>query len=113
MTLAGSSAPAAALSARSNPVVRWKMPSTFVRMTRSQPESGNSSSGAPHVAPELLTRMCSVGMRARTSSASARAPSGVDRSAGIASHSPNARSSASAASRSPALRDAITTRTPA
>ena len=48
---------AAALSAGSSPTVRWKIPSRLVWMTLSQPDAGNSSSGAPHVAPELLTTM--------------------------------------------------------
>ena len=69
------------------------MPSTFVCRTFSQPAAGNSSSGAPQVAPALLTRMSSVGKRSRVGVASRRAPSGVEMSAGIASHSPSAASS--------------------
>src|SRR2546421_6718354 len=76
-TLAGSSALAAARSAGSSPTVRWNGPSTFVCIARSHPDGGNSSSGAPHVAPALLTRMSSRSIRDLTSSASAPAPSGA------------------------------------
>ncbi len=41
------------------------MPSTFVLNTFCQPAAGNSSSGAPQVAPALLTRMSSDGKRSR------------------------------------------------
>src|SRR6201994_2188382 len=114
ITRAGAARSALARSAGSSATVRWKMPSTFVLRTFSQPAGGNSSSGAPHTAPALLTRMSSAppkcSLPARASSA---APSGVEMSPGTATQSPSPASSAAAPSTSARLREETTTRAPA
>ena len=74
-------------------------------MTLSQPDSGNSSIGAPQFAPALFTRMCSAGSRLVISRTTVATPSLVPRSAGIAVHSPTFRSSASACLQASALRE--------
>src|SRR5271154_2885872 len=51
--------------------------------TLSQPDSGNSSKGAPQAAPALFTRMSSLGSRAITAAPSALAPSTVEIFMGI------------------------------
>ena len=64
-------------------LVRWKTPFTLRASTRSKAASSNSASGAPQVAPALLTRMSRrVDSRAAISSARRRHPASVDRSAG-------------------------------
>ena len=73
--------------------------------TLSQADSGNVSSGSPHVAPALLTRMCSSSSRRPTSAASRTHSSSLERSAGIETTFPNAASSATAASPASALRE--------
>src|SRR5271165_6752028 len=113
ITREGSRADAAARSAGSSATVRLKMPSTFVCRTFSQPFSGNSSSGAPQVAPALLTRMSRVGNRSRVSVASSTAAPGSDTSPGIASHSPSSASSRAAALTSSCLREETITLAPA
>src|SRR5579871_4737725 len=113
ITRAGSSRLAAARSGPSNAAVRWKVPSTFVCTTRSQPEAGNSSSGAPQVVPALFTRMFSFPKRAVVASASAAAPSGVETSPGIPSQSPSSASSRAASATGPSLREEMITRAPA
>ena len=56
ITLAGSSALAAARNRPSSSWVRKNGPLTLVSITLSQPCTGNSSSGAPQLAPALFTR---------------------------------------------------------
>ena len=82
-------------------------------MTFLQPSTGNSSSFAPQLAPALLTRMSSDSHLSATAVASASQPSGVDRSAGIASHGPRAASWAAAAVTCSTLRAEMITRQPA
>src|SRR5271165_374005 len=113
MTRAGSFGSAAARSAGSSAIVRSNTPCTFVRRTFSHPLGGNSSSGAPHPAPALLTRMSSSSKRSLVARASSAAPSGVEMSPGIAWQSPICASAAAAALTSSALREETITRAPA
>jgi len=85
---AGSSAVAAARSRGSSFWVRKKTPLTFVSITLSHPSSGNSSMGAPQVAPALFTRMSRRDSRPASASARAVTPSRLETSAGRATQSP-------------------------
>jgi len=67
--------------------------------------AGNSSSGAPHVAPALLTRTCTFSSRAATSAANATHSSSVCRFAGRPVTVPYGASSASAAATAAASRE--------
>ena len=113
MTLLGSSAePAASSSGRKNLVV-WKTPCTLRLSTRSHEAVSCSSSGAPQVAPALLTSTSTRGCAAATAVANVRAPSSFERSATMPEHVPKAESSATAPSTASALREATTTVAPA
>ena len=59
--------------------------------TLSHADSGKDSSGSPHVAPALLTRMCSSSSRSPTTAASRRHSSSLERSAGTETTLPNVR----------------------
>ncbi len=76
----------------------WKTPFTLSERTRSQAASSNSSSGAPQVFPALFTSTCSRSSRPVISSASARHPDSVDRSAGTERQTPTSESSVATAS---------------
>src|SRR5262245_31224655 len=112
ITRAGSAAVPALRSSGRRSRVRKKIDFRFRSMTLSQPDSGNSSIGAPQFAPALFTRTCSAGSRCASSRASAVTPSSVPRSAGIATHSPSFASSASAALHASTLREQRYVRTP-
>jgi hypothetical protein len=113
MTRAGSSGVPASSSNGTRNLVRWKTPLTLTARARSHAASSNCSSGAPQVAPALLTRMSRLDSRAATASASRRHSASVDRSAAMASHSPSFDSSAAAWSNTSALRDEMYTFAPA
>src|SRR3954449_247477 len=81
--------------------------------TLSQPDSGKSCSGAPQVAPALLTSTCTWSSSFPTSVASRRHSSSVARSACTKCTVPSAASSFRAASPSSALRALMYTRAPA
>src|SRR5882672_7965709 len=93
-------------------VVRLKTALTLVASTLSHASSGYSSSGAPHVAPALLTRMCSFDSRSAIAAASRSLPALVERSAGMEIHGPIAPSCSAAASQTSALRDEMYTVAP-
>ena len=88
ITRAGSSVVAAARSSGSNRTVRKNGPFRLMSITLSQPDSGNSSSGAPQAAPALLTRMSSFSSRSRKSAQKRSTPSTDARSLGSEMHSP-------------------------
>src|ERR671911_625343 len=113
ITRAGWSALPAASSSGTRNFVRWYTPLTLSASTRSQAASSNWSRGAPHVAPALLTRMSRLDSRAATASARRRHSASLDRSAGMASHSPTFDSSAATSSQTSALRDEMMTLAPA
>src|SRR3954452_10383965 len=112
-TRAGSSSVPASSSSGRKARVRKNGALRFRSSTLSHAEAGNSASGAPHVAPALLTRMCSSSSCSPTSAASARQASSVDRSAWTKRTVPNAESSARACSPSSGLRALRYTRAPA
>ncbi len=105
MTRAGSSTVPAFCSSGTRNLVRWNTPFTLRASTRSKAASSNSASGAPQVAPALLTRMSSESSRAASSSARRRHSASVDRSAGRAMHVPFSDSSAATSSQTSALRE--------
>src|SRR5580658_1443310 len=113
ITRAGSSAVPAASSSGRNARVRKNGVLRFRSRTLSQAEAGNSASGAPQVAPALLTRMWTRSSDRPTSSASRRHSSSRDRSAGTDSATPYWDSSATAASPASALRELMYTEAPA
>src|SRR3954447_12418637 len=112
-TRAGSSSVPASSSSGRKARVRKNGALRLRSSTLSQAEAGKSASGAPHVAPALLTRMCSSSSCSPTSAASARQASSVDRSAWTNRTVPWAASSARACSPSSALRALRYTRAPA
>ena len=82
-------------------------------MTLSQPDSGNSSSGAPQFAPALFTRMCSAGSRlviSRTTRGDTLARAEVGRNRRCTRRT--FASSASACLQASALREQMYVRTP-
>ncbi len=81
MMRAGASAVPAAWSSGSRNLVVWNTPSTFTSSTRAHDVVSCSASGAPQVAPALLTRMSRESHRSATAAPSPRQPSSVDRSA--------------------------------
>src|SRR6516162_3742018 len=113
MTRAGSSGVPAASSSGKNARVRKKGAFRSRSTTLSQAAAGNSSSGAPQVAPALLTSTFTAGSRWPTSPASRRHSASVDRSAGMATICPYWVSSRSAAAQASALRELMYTRAPA
>src|SRR5580700_8666373 len=113
ITRAGSSAVPAASSSGRNARVRKNGVLRFRSRTLSQAEAGNSASGAPQVAPALLTRMWTRSSDRPTSSASRRHSSSRDRSAGTDSATPYWDSSATAACPASARRELMYTEAPA
>src|SRR5215831_14663681 len=113
ITRAGSSRVAAASSSGKNARVRKNGVFRFRSTTLSQAAAGNSASGAPQVAPALLTSTFRACSRSATSLASRRHSASVDRSAGMAVTGPYWLSSASAAAQPSALRELMYTRAPA
>ena len=83
---------------------------TLISRILSNPISGNSSMGAPHVAPALLTKMCNASCSAETALRTVSIPSAVVRSAGTDVH--NSPNSSAAASQASALREVMNTFTP-
>ena len=94
ITRAGESAVAAASSIGRRNFVRWKTALTLSARTRSKACSSYSAIGAPQVAPALLTRTSRWSSRRAISSARRRHSSSLERSAGIATHTPARESSA-------------------
>ena len=88
-------------------------PLTLIFNTLSQATLGNSSKGAPQVAPALLTRIWIFSSLDLISSANFLAPSSDERSDGIEIHSPALDNSAAAALQTSTLREEIYTFTPA
>src|SRR5215472_5795946 len=113
MTRAGSSAVPAASSSGKNARVMKNGAFRSRSTTLSQAAAGNSSNGAPQVAPALLTSTCNAGSRWPISAASRRHSASVDRSAGMATIFPYGVSSRSAAAQASALRELMYTRAPA
>src|SRR6516164_9202553 len=113
MTRAGSSGVPAASSSGKNARVMKNGAFRSRSTTLSQAAAGNSSSGAPQVAPALLTSTFKAGSRWPTSPASRRHSASVDRSAGMATICPYWVSSRSAAAQASALRELMYTRAPA
>src|ERR1700722_8632818 len=113
MTRAGASTDPAFRSSGTRNLVRWKTPLTLRASTRSNAASSKSSSGAPQVAPALLTRMSRASSRDATSSARRRHSASVERSAGIPMQVPFLDSSAATASTTSAFREEMYTFTPA
>jgi len=105
ITRAGSSAVPAASSNGRNARVRKNGVLRFRSTTLSQPEAGNSASGAAQLVPELLTRMWTRSSNRPTSAASRRHSSSRARSAGTDSATPYLDSSATAACPASALRE--------
>ncbi len=106
ITLDGCSCEPDALSAGCSAWVRKNGDFRLRSRTLSQPLSGNSSNGAPHAAPALLTRMSSLGSSAVMRCASAVQPSTVEMSCGREMQvPPSFESSAAAASQSLGLRE--------
>ncbi len=95
----------AASSAGSRARVSRKGDFALSVITLSQASPGYSASGAPHVAPALLTRMSSRGESRDTSAASRSHSSSRDRSAGMLTHVPTLESSAATSSQTSAFRD--------
>ena len=105
-TRAGSSSVAAARSWGSSARVRWNTPFTLMANSLSKAASGYSSSGAPQVAPALLTRRWMRSSRSAISAARARQPASVDRSAAMPMQVPRSDSSAATRAQASALREA-------
>ncbi len=105
ITRAGSSRVPAASSKGRKARVRKNGAFKLRSTTFSQAAAGNSASGAPQVAPALLTSTCSACSRSATSPARRRHSASVDRSAGIAVTIPYRLSSCSAAAHASALRE--------
>ncbi|ALE77835.1 hypothetical protein WY02_04565 [Pseudonocardia sp. AL041005-10] len=83
ITRAGSSADPAASSSGRNARVRKNGAFRLRSSTLSQACAGNSSSGAPQVAPALLTSRCTRSSRSPTSAASRTHSSSDERSAAM------------------------------
>src|SRR5438445_6343188 len=113
MTRAGSPGPAARSRSGRQARVRWKTPFTFKASTLSHAASGYSASGAPQLAPALLTRTWSAVSRRARASARPRAPASVEQSAGSETHVPCRDSSAATWSHTSALREEMYTFAPA
>jgi hypothetical protein len=105
ITRAGSSAVPAASSSGKNARVRKNGVLRFRSSTLSQAEAGKEASGAPQLAPALLTRMCTRSSNRPTSAASRAHSSSRARSAGTDSTTPYRDSSATAACPASALRE--------
>jgi hypothetical protein len=105
ITRAGSSAVPAFSSSGRNARVRKNGALRFRPSTLSQAEAGNSASGAPQVAPALLTRMWTRSSDRPTSAASRRHSSSRERSAGTDATRPWADSPATAFSPASGLRE--------
>src|SRR5215470_705723 len=113
MTRAGSSGVPAASSSGKNARVKKNGAFRLRSTTLSQAAAGNSSIGAPQVAPALLASMFKAGSRWPISPARRRHSASVDRSAGMAMIFPYRVSSRSAAAQASALRELMYTRAPA
>ena len=105
MTRAGSPGVAAASSSGRQARVRWKTAFTLSASTLSHAASGYSASGAPQLAPALLTSTWRARSRAASAAASPRQPASVLQSAGSATHVPRAESSRATCSHTSALRE--------
>ena len=88
ITRAGSSWLAAFSNIGSSFCVRKNTPFTLVSITLSQPASGNSSIGAPQVAPALLMRTSSLSSCDDNAATTVSMPSIDDRSPAIGIHCP-------------------------
>ncbi|KAF0964853.1 hypothetical protein MLGJGCBP_02009 [Rhodococcus sp. T7] len=84
ITRAGSVSVAAARRLGSSAWVSMNTPLTLMSKILSNPAAGNSSIGAPHVAPALFTSTSSRGEMSATRATRPAIPSSVDRSAGWA-----------------------------
>src|SRR5579871_1791885 len=113
MIRAGSSSVPAASSSGRNALVRKNGVFRLRSTTLSQAAAGYSASGAPQVAPALLTRTLTARSRSPTSAASRRHSRSADRSAGMAWTAPYADSSFAASAQASALRELMYTRAPA
>src|SRR5262249_4448917 len=93
--------------------VKWKMAFTLSASTLSHAASGYSATGAPQLAPALLTRMSSRDSRAATAAASASQPARVTQAPGAQKHVPMADSYAATRSHTSFFRDETYTFAPA